>query len=267
MKVRAQFHRDAEVSRIQAELERNGSPRLQMSLLVALTGGSGFFTSFLLLRAGLVEMWLRYLASFCVAYVIFLCLLWLWLKSHADRRDEPGRVEVGLSGDDAAAIGHSGRGCTFDTGGGSRATSYRGKGGTFDGAGASATFETPAKKSRAVDKGRAVGVKTSGEAEDSGDFAIMLIIILVVAAVLLSSLFVIYSAPALFAELIVDGLLSASLVRKLRGVETRHWLGTALRKTALPFFLTAVVVCASGWALSRLVPGAHSIGQVIAQVR
>jgi hypothetical protein len=237
-----------------------------MSLLVALTGGSGFLTSFVLLRFGVLEMWLRYLASFCVAYVIFLFLLWVWLKSHVDHRDEPALVQDGLSGDGGAAIGCSGEAGIFDTDGASVAPVYSGKGGTFDGGGASATFERPAKTSRAVDKGHAIGGKSSGAVAESDDFAIVLIIVLVIAAVLLSSLFVIYSAPALFAELMVDGFLSASLVRKLRGVQTRHWLETALRKTALPFVLTAVVVCASGWALSRLVPGAHSIGQVIAQI-
>lgn len=252
MKARAQSHRSAEVSRIQAELERNSFPRLQMSLLVALTGGSGFLTSVLLLRFGVVEMWLRYLASFAVAYAIFLFLLWLWLKTRADQVDDPGVMEVSLSNGARPAT----------------STSYSGNGGTFDGGGASATYETPAKTVRAAGAGRRVSAKTSGTAEESDGSALLLIIIVVIiAAILLSSLFVIYSAPALFAELMVDGVLSASLVRKLRGIETRHWLATAIRKTALPFGLTAVIVCACGWVMAGLVPGAHSIGQVMAQVR
>ena len=73
----------------------------------------------------------------------------------------------------------------------------------------------------------------------------------------------IYSAPVLFAELLVDGVLSASLYRRLRGLQTRHWLETAVRRTALPFALTAAIVSASGWGMAHYAPEAHSIGDVI----
>lgn len=73
----------------------------------------------------------------------------------------------------------------------------------------------------------------------------------------------VYSAPVLFAELLVDGVLSASLYRRLRGLETRHWLETAFRRTALPFALTAAIVSASGWGILLYAPEAHSIGDVI----
>lgn len=39
------FHRHHEIRRIRADLERDGFPRLQMFLLVALTGASGFVAS------------------------------------------------------------------------------------------------------------------------------------------------------------------------------------------------------------------------------
>lgn len=55
-----------------------------MLLLVILTGTSGFVASYILLQAGFVEMWIRYLASFGVAYLVFLVLLWLWLRTRAE---------------------------------------------------------------------------------------------------------------------------------------------------------------------------------------
>lgn len=64
------FHRHHEIRRIRGDLERDSFPRLQMFLLVTLTGASGFVASYVLLHAGFVEMWLRYLASFGVAYLI-----------------------------------------------------------------------------------------------------------------------------------------------------------------------------------------------------
>jgi hypothetical protein len=76
----------------------------------------------------------------------------------------------------------------------------------------------------------------------------------------LSSLYVIYSAPTLFAELLLDGALAATLYRRLRGIETRHWVSTALRRTVLPFATTAVFVSVAGWGLHQFAPGAQSVG-------
>ena len=69
-------------------------------------------------------------------------------------------------------------------------------------------------------------------------------VILFVAALLLSSLWVVYSAPVLFAELLVDGVLAASLYRRLRGLESQHWLETALKRTVWPFVVTCLFLVA-----------------------
>lgn len=68
-------------------------------------------------------------------------------------------------------------------------------------------------------------------------------------------------------RLLVDGVLSASLYRRLRGLETRHRLETAVQRTALPFALTAAIASASGWGMAVHAPGADSIGDVIAYAR
>lgn len=246
--MRRRFYRNAEISR-RGELERDSVPQLQMFLLVALTGGAGLFASYLLLLSGMLHMGTRYLLSFGIAYIVFLFLLWLWLRTRADQYADPGVPEFGSFGSDAPA------------------TAYSGKGGTFDGGGASGNFETSGDSFASVgeDSGFADGaVSTVAEAEE---FAIPLAVILVVAAMFLSSLFMVYSAPVLFAELLVDGLLSASLFRKLRGLQTRHWLETALHRTALPFALTALAVSASGWVMGEIAPDAHSIGAFISHVR
>ena len=241
-----QFHRHHEIRRVQGDLERESFPRLQMFLLVTLTGASGFIASYILLHAGFVEMWLRYLASFGVAYLMFLFLLWLWLRTRAeDYADLPD-----ISGSSSSGSGSSG-------------TCYNGKGGDFGGGGANGSFDAPSESTSVIsDSGSSVGdaLSTAAEAED---FAIPLVVLILLGAMLFSSIFMIYSAPLLFAELLVDGVLSASLYRRLRGLETRHWLETALRRTALPFALTAAIVTASGWAMARYAPEAHSIGDVI----
>lgn len=224
-----EYHRHQEIGRVQRSLERDGFPRLQMALLVALTGAAGFLASFLLLRAGLSEMWLRYLAAFGVAYGVFLALLWLWLRTG---------LEDYLDIPDLSSIAPSGAG-RLETGG-----------------------SLPDDVGVSGDPADAVG-EALGTAAAAEEFALPLMVLILVGATLFSSCFVIYTAPALFAELLVDGVLAASLYRRLRRVETRHWLQTAFRRTALPFALTAAIVSASGWGLAQYVPGAHSIGDVL----
>ncbi|MBI5262715.1 MAG: hypothetical protein HY852_12965 [Bradyrhizobium sp.] len=217
-----------------------------MLLLVTLTGASGFIASYILLHAGIVEIWLRYLAAFGVAYLLFLGLLWLWLRTRAkDYADLPDLSDSPSSGS------------------GSSGTCFSGKGGEFGGGGASGSFDASSEHVSVIgDSSSPVG-DALGTAAEAEEFAIPLVVLVLVATMFFSSLFMIYSAPALFAELLVDGVLSASLYRRLRGLETRHWLETALRRTALPFALTAVIVSASGWGMALYAPGAHSIADVI----
>lgn len=248
MKVRVRLNRSQEIHRLRRALEREGIPRTQMSLLVMFTGIAGFVASYMLLHAGLTEMWLRYLVSFGIAYLAFLLLLWIWLRARADDyNDIPDLSDVVPS----------------PSGTGSSGSCYSGKGGDFGGGGASSSFEAPVDGTSIVgDSGDIVG-EAVGAAAHAEELAIPLIVIIFIVAMLFSTLFMIYSAPALFAELLVDGVLSASLYHRLRGLETRHWIETAIRRTAWPFILTALLVSVIGWGMSLYAPGAHTIGDVI----
>jgi hypothetical protein len=70
------------------------------------------------------------------------------------------------------------------------------------------------------------------------------------------------SAPALFAELLLDGILVGQLYRRLRRFEGQHWLETALRRTAIPFLVTGLFLAIAGFAMQRHAPAARSIGEV-----
>ncbi len=250
--MRPLFNRAHEVLRLQGKLEHDGFPRLQMLLIVAMTGGVGFLASFVLLRAGLAEMWLRYLVAFGMAYLGFLFLLWLWLRTRAeDYVDVPDFSGLGPSGGSSDA-----------------APAFAGRGGNFGGGGASGTYDhpigTPPVDASAAgpDHGGAVG-ETLSAAASADEFAIPLLVLVALGALLLSSLWVVYSAPVLFAELLVDGVLAAGLYRRLRRLEYQHWLETAIRRTVWPFVLTAIIVCVAAWGMSVYAPEAHSIGEVM----
>src|ERR1044072_9117393 len=82
------------IDRIRRELEHRGYPRLQMLLLVSLTGGAGFLASYVLLHAGVETLSSRYGLSVAIAYVFFLMLLWLWLRTDSDDYESNGYQEL-----------------------------------------------------------------------------------------------------------------------------------------------------------------------------
>jgi len=245
-----------EIQRTRLKLERDGFPRVQMFLLVMLTGAAGFLASYLMLQAGVHQMWLRYLAAVCIAYLMFLLLLWLWLRTSAeDYVDLSNLVPSGPDSGHCRSARSTAETHSADD------VPFKGKGGEADGGGASGWFDTQDDMPIADDTSNAVG-DALGAAAEAEELAIPLVVLVLVGAALFSSLLVVYSAPLLFAELLVDGVLAASLYKRLRRIERRHWLQSAVRRTLLPFALTAVFAAASGFAMALYAPGAVSIGGV-----
>ena len=237
------------VQRIQREIERRGYPRLQMMLLVSLTGGAGFLASFALLNYGVDSLAWRYPFAVGIAYLVFLVLLWLWLRtSHDDYADLSADVAELLP--DAAS---------------DLAERYVGQGGQFGGGGSSGHWTSHSSEPL-------VELPDASAAADADEIAIPLFVILVVAGILLTvlaaSASIIYSAPVLFAEIVLDGILSASLYRRLRRIEAqRWWLHSAVRRTILPFAVTAALLAVAGYVMSQYAPDARSIGEVIEHAR
>ena len=230
------------VERLRARLLVEGFPRIQMFILVSLTGLAGFGASVAMLGAGLETMALRYLLAMGVAYIVFLLLLFVWLHtSAADYAD--------------MALPNGGSGGS-GTGG---ATDFSGGGGTFDGGGASANADFGTAESgidAIIDK----PLQVAAHAEEG---AIPVAVILLAVSIALSSLFVIWSAPILFAEIMVDALLAAGLYRRLRLIDPRYWMGSAVRRTIVPFMLTTLAVAGAGWGMQAWEPEARSLGEVV----
>jgi hypothetical protein len=221
-----------------------------MSLIAALTGAFGLLSSFLLLRQGVDTMALRYPLALACAYAMFLFLIWLWLRTQAsDWVDVPDGIG------------------TLSPGGNAPAPVRAGGGGDFGGGGASASFDgqLPPVGCDASSPVRGIG-ETIGSVADADEWTVPLVAIVLAAGLALASFYVIYIAPVLFAEVLVDGALSVALYRYLRGDDPAHWLVTAIRRTALPFLATAVFLAVIGALMSAYAPGARSIGEVVHRV-
>lgn len=251
------FSRKLELHRLQQRLERFGWPRLEMSTLVLFTALSGFFVSGLLLSLGWTTLWSRWLVALAIAYGLFLGLLGVWLHWRRDIQDldapDPSSVDMHHHPDTMNPFG--------------------GHGGHSAGGGASAGFDAPGADGAADAGGAPDGIGDGvgdalGSAFDADAAAIPLLLIGVVLAiacgVLFASVWLITSAPTLFAEVMLDALLAAGLYRRLRASPEGHWLESALRHTLWPFLVTAIVLTVAGFVIQHFAPEAHTLGEAFA---
>lgn len=96
--------------------------------------------------------------------------------------------------------------------------------------------------------------------DESG--CLVLVAVGIMAAVALgAAIWLVWTGPALLAEVLVDGLLMAGLYRRLKRREERsHWLVGAVRRTWIPALVTTVLFAVAGGLLHRAAPEARSIG-------
>jgi hypothetical protein len=205
---------------------RMAVPRVQMMLLLAAAGGAGFLTSYGLLKLGLDQMALRYPLAVGGAYLVFFLLLRLWLTFQSDPDESLDGLDLAVDVADAG----------------------------LDVMSFGSAPPMPVTKS-------------SGPSLDLGvpdlDEGIFLIVIAAVAAVVLGAVFyVIYLAPLLLAEVLVDGVLLVAFYKRLKRPEPEHWALCAVRRTWIPAIIVAVTFFFAGVVFQSLAPEARSIGGV-----
>ena len=258
---------------MKARLLARGLPRLQMTLIVTCTGAAGFVASFLLLHLGLRLPALRYAVAVAAAYGVFLLLVRLWLAVQRRRLELPdgggfdldlgGGGRIGGSVPGSGGGGFSGGGGRFG-GGGATALFDDGAGGTSD-ASAQALAAVSADSSPSSSGGSGSGFSLDLNL-DGDDWFVVVAIGAVLVVCFGASIYVITSAPVLFAEVLVDGSLSAGLYRHVKGLDEESWLEAALRRTWLPFAAVAAMFVAAGVVFHKVAPEAASIGGVIRHV-
>lgn len=216
------------IRQLEQWLRRHDQPRVHMTLIVMLTGLAAAGLSFLLLQAGWESMWSRYSLAGLGAYGVFLLLLRIWLHLQQARRSVLRELDV----TDGLEVGCDAGQITMDL------------------------LSSAAK-----------GTRSSGsEVAGSLDLQELGLLILAVVAAGLGFVvcgYVIWTAPALLAELLVDGFLMAGVYRGLRKQDPSHWWQGAFRKTWLSAAAVIFFFSVAGLALQVAVPEAHSIGAVV----
>lgn len=238
-------NRGSEVVRARQHLQQLGWPRLQMALIVALTGAAGFLASHLLRLAGIDAMPLRYPMAVLLAYGVFLLLMWIWIRWRWDN------VLDGLS-PDVGSGSPSPRGSAVEP-------PWSGVGGRSGGGGASASWNESAR----VNGDDAGELPLTGLAEDEAGLPLLAILGLValVATVLLASVWIVWSAPVLMAELLVDAAIAGGLYRRMQGMREQGWWRVCVTHTIWPLLGLLVFFTVVGWLAQELAPGAVSLAQ------
>lgn len=246
---------------LRAELEDGSWPRLQMALIVAIAGLIGLLASFAMLQAGLQSMAVRYPLALVFAYTAFLLMLWIWLRAsrsdHGPDLPDPGIDLPGGSGSGTRAF-NSDAPPEWSSGGG----------GDFAGGGASESWNVGDVLPSEAPSGLNVVAEGLGAADEAAvPIALLAAAAALVVVLAFASMYVIWTAPVLFAELLFDGALSYALYKRIRKTERRHWFNTALRLTVVPFLLTAIFLGLLGWAMHAYAPNAASIGDVVKVIK
>ena len=235
------------IRRTRAHLEEYGYSRLELSLVVALSGVCGFLVSYGLLGGGVLSMPIRYGVAGLAAYLAFLALIRVWLAWKSRLESAFETVDVVDAVDLAPRL----------FGDPSPASFF--EGGRSGGGGASGSW---AEGRSSVDSSSG---SSWGDAWD-GDLGWILVFVAALLAGLATIGYVVYLAPLLLAEVLVDGVIVATIAHRVSDLERRDWTATVIRRTWLPAVAVISLLMIGGFALQKIAPDARSIGPAIAQM-
>ncbi len=244
-------HRRRLIGRLATHIERTENPRL--AVLCALTAGGtlGFLTSAGLLTLGLTTPWIRYALASLGGYGVFLGLLRAWLSWRGNDGDDDVPLDQLVPDSVDGSVSPFSGGGGFGGGGGSG--DFGAAGGSVGGSDAIA--EAPA---RAVGG----GLEVLGDVDEGIVVVAPLILLGVLVVGLGATASVLYNAPVLFAEVLLDGAIATVVYRRLRRRSLDHWATGLLRRTWKPMLAVVTVLVGLGIAIPLLVPGADSIGDL-----
>jgi hypothetical protein len=240
--------------------------RFHMGLILAATALSGLVFSKLLLVLGLVRMDIRYGICTLLSYGCFFLFVKMWLRYVgvlAERRSSRDDWDIGDllpdftpgRGSSSGGIGRFGGGASGGGGaGGSFETAIAVDAGTSEGVGEGA--------------GKAVGSLLGGADLDDGlPLLLLALLVALVAAILGSAFYLVWSAPEILSEAAFQAALASGLVTRFRAIDSDSWEGSIFGKTVLPFVALLCLSVAFGHFAHRWRPEAVKISDIIGHNR
>lgn len=197
--------------------------RIHMTIILAGTFLAGLVATRVLMALGVNVLAARYAIAVCLAYLVFLVLVKLWLLyvgSDGDASLDPeDAIEVSLDGARAVAL-HG------------------------DGGGGGSSWD--------VDLG-----------DDLGGILFMIALIVIVLLLGGIAIYYIYMAPAVLGEAFFEVVLAASIARRAKKAEGAGWLGAVWRATVLPFLGVLALSIVLGWLAQRHCPEALELRDAV----
>lgn len=233
---------------IDAWLKKRFALRIHMTLILAATFIIGIIATRLLFDLHIMRMWIRYMIAVVVAYAGFLALIkgWLLYLGICARHDRSRNVlDLGDFGDAFCNLGST----PFDFAFGSTNDLSTG-GGAFGGGGASGSWGDPEP---------AMTVPESASKLFDFDFDegwVFVLLIGVVLVIVFAGIYLVWAAPAIFAETAFQAALTAALIKKTKQMHEPGWVGSVMKATAIPFVLVLAVTIALGVVAQRHCPSA-----------
>jgi len=214
--------------RARDEIAQRSAPRVEMALLLVVSGLAALLASYWLLRFGLFSMALRYPLAATVGYLAFIVVLRVWVRlRHDDISDEA---------DDLVELSELAPSSLGPRIGGPKLSSDVGSDGS------------------------------SSSGWDLDDLVFIAVLIAMVVGLAVVLCFVLVEAPALFAEAIVDTAIVTGLYKSLGPVAETFWIERVVSHTWKSFLLIAVLCTIMGWAAQNLAPEQATLGGVIDQL-
>lgn len=205
--------------------------RLAMAFILIITGAAGVAASWGMLKAGVLQMWLRYPLAVLIAWGAFLILLWLWMQVERRYFKADEQMAELLKGRDPKE----------------------------------AMRRLKDNDSSVLDWFN--NVPDIGDAEGCAALAVIAIVLSLVAFALGAIFNVLMGAPILFAEVFVDAVLVSALYKRVKPLRDQWWVIGAASHTWKPVMLTAALLVVCALIFSFIAPKAHTAGDVLAHLR
>jgi hypothetical protein len=221
--------------------------RLHMTFILGGTFLAGLAATHVMMIGGLVDnLALRYGVAVCVAYLMFLVLIRLWLRYIGMRDDDS---ELDLTGDGIDIAG--------EIAGNWEPPLPPLEGGNFGGAGASGSWGEPMTVAGSETASTSGGSGPSFDIGfDADELIVVVLFLALVVALLFAGVYLIYSAPVILTEAAFEAALVGALARRAKKIDRPGWVGAVSKATAWPFIGILVLAIALGWAVQKACPEA-----------
>ena len=221
--------------------------RFHMGLILGATTLSGVVVNRGLFWVGVQGLSVRYPVAVACSYGVFFLSVRLWL-SHALADLEPALrpppLRLGLGLEDAGDV-LEGTGDLADVG--------------------DELLDIPLVMSVPSPSSSSGGSSGGSIGDIDGEGAVIVALVLLVAAIFGSSIYLVWEAPVILTEAALQAVLAAALRRATRRMDHPDWTGSVFKATWKPFAVVVVMAVLFGQIAERACPPAHTVHQVIEQ--